>query len=1002
MMGHRKEKRRKLGGIFGLIQRRTHRFFAPQKTKNGRHNRQKMTSSGNYGFEGYNSLTGFGSGGTREPGARRKKLAGYLKAANDLRQTYQQSYGSSFSGSSRDASTERVDNDMPGAFPEAAIIRGGNEEMIIFPSYARKHVKQKVCTFYKSYLGNTDKCSQQWEPGSSPLNGSGFQDPYDTRDPDYWRYQEERYEEEIDAVVDVDVRGWLYSPQRGPMNRKQRLFIGLARQLSGLPAPPSSTVSPTASRSTSRSSSPHATYMQRMEMRAARQEEDEVSREAQAILRRGEQKADIAGRGGFSEAPSVDDGGLEDGFGHDRTPRAKSRTVEPQPGQIPHPVTNTSLSRDTSNLPSAAEKRQSWSDPTKMSAAELTEANGHMMARLRPFLANPLVDTAVSAFFYNEANSEQRTITTNTSGHFSIRAALSFVPTHVRLLASEGGLSAVQEVHVTQQHGVSLISDIDDTIKHSAINSGAKEIFRNTFIRSLSDLTVEGVREWYKRMAEMGVQLHYVSNSPWQLYPLLTSYFAKAELPSGSFHLKQYSGVLQGILEPVAERKKSSMDRILRDFPDRQFILVGDSGEADLEVYTNTVLENPGRVLGIFIRDVTTSKRKRFFDSTMGPLRGEHSPKLTSGATSPNGWHQIRRAQRISDEDDPEPGAAIAASLDDVEKQRQRSVASIQSSHATQSGPQLGFNGSHQPRPRLPPRRPTEPPAPQSHQVGPTMGNLVDLGEPLQEDQVPTDRVNENTGTGSALKKTTSSQSNLGLEGSVPLRKQPSPTPPPKPLALRSSNSKNSKDAPLSTSANPNKPPPPPVSRKPITSSAPSQQNHAPPLPRRPESSESYGAIARQKISDTYQSLPSPASFWSTKEARARSSSPNRNLPEKPSPRNTSIGSVKSETQSSRTPPIPPPRRAISAYPAAAAQYASKRLSWNSPPGSPRLSGVDVDAHEAPLSQRERVWRERWARAKRLLDAQGVVLRSWHVGLDAMDDAIELVEQAQKAAKQEE
>jgi phosphatidate phosphatase APP1 len=158
-------------------------------------------------------------------------------------------------------------------------------------------------------------------------------------------------------------------------------------------------------------------------------------------------------------------------------------------------------------------------------------------------------------------------------------------------------LSATEEVIVTSPKGVSLISDIDDTVKHSAIGSGAREIFRNAFVKELGDLTIDGVREWYNTMRDMGVQLHYVSNSPWQMYPVLTSFFKMAHLPNGSFHLKQYSGYLQGIFEPVAERKKSSLDRIMSDFPDRKFILVGDSGEADLEVYTEVALDNPGRLL---------------------------------------------------------------------------------------------------------------------------------------------------------------------------------------------------------------------------------------------------------------------------------------------------------------------------------------------------------------------------------------------------------------------
>lgn len=89
------------------------------------------------------SLSGLRS--DREPGARRKKIAGYLKAANELRQAYQQSYTRGWGGG---GGGDRLDwdqgDDTPGAFPDAAIVRSGDEEMVLFPSYARKHVKRKV------------------------------------------------------------------------------------------------------------------------------------------------------------------------------------------------------------------------------------------------------------------------------------------------------------------------------------------------------------------------------------------------------------------------------------------------------------------------------------------------------------------------------------------------------------------------------------------------------------------------------------------------------------------------------------------------------------------------------------------------------------------------------------------------------------------------------------------------------------------------------------------
>jgi len=469
----------------------------------------------------------WGAGGGDGAGSRRRKVYGYFKAANELRQAYQ----SQWSSQRNEYNNEDYYN-TPGAFPDVEIARSGDEEMVLFPSYARR------LTPKPKKHGDAPSRRDSWSRELDEYHGVDTEcDSLDCAEAD-------------DAVVDVDVRGWIYAPGREPMSKKHRLMITLARQLSGVQAPSAANNGQGASTSKG---------------------EDEY---AKTLVETAEKDADQAWK-----SSHVD----------------QSRNAD----------RSTPLSKD-----------------------EMTMANAHLMERLRPFLTNPIAGLGVMVFFFNEEQSVSRTLRTDESGHFNLRAALPFVPTHVRVLASED-LCAAKPIQLIEPEGISLISDIDDTVKHSAIASGAKEMFRNTFVRDLGELTVKGVSDWYQELAKRNVDFHYVSNAPWQLYPLLEKYFQLVGLPPGSFHLKAYSGMLQGIFEPTAERKRGSLEQILRDFPERKFILVGDSGEADLEVYTDIVLANPGRVLGIFIRDVTTTDQKPFFEQSVGHLEGTGRSRST-------------------------------------------------------------------------------------------------------------------------------------------------------------------------------------------------------------------------------------------------------------------------------------------------------------------------------------------------------------------------------------
>ncbi|KAI9487981.1 hypothetical protein BDB00DRAFT_850493 [Zychaea mexicana] len=183
----------------------------------------------------------------------------------------------------------------------------------------------------------------------------------------------------------------------------------------------------------------------------------------------------------------------------------------------------------------------------------------------------------------------------------------------LRLKASfENGIDTPHDgfVDLIEPNGISVISDIDDTIKVTGILDGKDTILQNTFFRKADE--VPGMSEVYRNWSKQGAHVHYVSNSPWQVYPALSEFVRDRHFPAGSMHLRAIStGDL--IRRKPGQHKLDVIHQILQDFPNRKFILVGDSGERDPEIYQQIYKQYPEQIIKIFIHDVT-SERARHAD----------------------------------------------------------------------------------------------------------------------------------------------------------------------------------------------------------------------------------------------------------------------------------------------------------------------------------------------------------------------------------------------------
>jgi hypothetical protein len=276
------------------------------------------------------------------------------------------------------------------------------------------------------------------------------------------------------------------------------------------------------------------------------------------------------------------------------------------------------------------------------SVTDLTsEERANFRHRMRDFLANSKSMEAVRFTFDNDPRGEEfrihnargRNLRTGFNGmkRGEIRLSEERVEELLEAQGSDDGwltFRAVSSGHdgsgrvrILESDGVSIISDIDDTIKVTEIPAGASVVIRNTFYKDFT--AAPGMAEMYQDLTDEydNVFVHYVSGAPWQLFRPLNQFLTgEAGFPEGAFHMKvvrknflsirTWRGLRQLITDEKVTytQKIDQIARVFNHFPDRQFILVGDSGEMDPEVYSIIRDWFPDQVKEIYIRDVINAR----------------------------------------------------------------------------------------------------------------------------------------------------------------------------------------------------------------------------------------------------------------------------------------------------------------------------------------------------------------------------------------------------------
>ncbi len=163
-----------------------------------------------------------------------------------------------------------------------------------------------------------------------------------------------------------------------------------------------------------------------------------------------------------------------------------------------------------------------------------------------------------------------------------------------------------------------IISDIDDTILHTGVASLFKwRVIVNTFFKNFDKrLPLQGTVDFYKKLqsGKSNKAIHpifYVSNSPWNLYDYLSAFLTKNTFPRGPILLRDFRTPFDKTPKPKVPHKQSEIINLLTVYPNLNFILIGDSGEKDADIYTAIAHNHPNRIIAIYLRNVHHKRKEK-------------------------------------------------------------------------------------------------------------------------------------------------------------------------------------------------------------------------------------------------------------------------------------------------------------------------------------------------------------------------------------------------------
>jgi phosphatidate phosphatase APP1 len=148
-----------------------------------------------------------------------------------------------------------------------------------------------------------------------------------------------------------------------------------------------------------------------------------------------------------------------------------------------------------------------------------------------------------------------------------------------------------------------VISDLDDTVLQSYATEPLRMLRTMLTGNAQTRRPFAGVAAFYRGLHAGTNPIFYLSSSPWNLYDLFTDFMELQEIPFGPLMLRDW-GITSEEFLPMQHTayKLGRLKELLDFYEPLKFVLIGDDGQQDPQIYRQVVADFPGRITAVLIR----------------------------------------------------------------------------------------------------------------------------------------------------------------------------------------------------------------------------------------------------------------------------------------------------------------------------------------------------------------------------------------------------------------